>query len=351
MTTASVTPALSREELADRIAGLARLPLAHLPTPLEFCPRLTKALGGPRIYMKRDDLTGLAFGGNKTRQLEFLFPHILKQQPDTVVVGAYTQSNWCRQITAAATKCGLRTRLILAHGVKGPLLQGNLLLDRLMGADVDVVQIDDMHELEPLLEEAADKLRGSGQRPYVIQPFAMETQALSAIGYVNAALELDFQLEAAGITADRIFAAAANVTPAGLLLGLKALGRPTRLAGICPIRWADDRATDIAAIGNAAAALLQLPVTIRPSEVDIDESYIGERYGLVTPQSRAALRLVAETEGIFLDPVYSSKAMAGLIDHIRQDRIGPGETVVFLHTGGNPALFAYADELMDEQNP
>ena len=165
MTTASVTPALSREELADRIAGLARLPLAHLPTPLEFCPRLTKALGGPRIFIKRDDLTGLAFGGNKTRQLEFLFPHILKQQPDTVVVGAYTQSNWCRQITAASAKCGLQTRLILVHGVKGPMLQGNLLLDRLMGAEVDVVRIDDMHQLEPLLEEAAEELVAAGDGP------------------------------------------------------------------------------------------------------------------------------------------------------------------------------------------
>ncbi len=342
--TASTT--LSRAELAARVAALPRLKLAHLPTPLDFCPRLTQALGGPRIYLKRDDLTGLAFGGNKTRQLEFLFPAILDQKPDTIVVGAYTQSNWCRQITAAAARCGLRTKLVLVHGEKGGLVQGNLLLDRLMGADVDVVQVDDMHELEPLLEAAAAKLRREGRRPYVIQPFAMQTAAASAIGYVNAAIELDEQLERAGVRADRLFVAAANFTPAGLALGLKALGRSTRLGAICPIRWAGDRAAEIAGIANAAADLLGISVRVEPTDVVVDESYIGERYGVVTAAGREALRLLAETEGVFLDPVYSSKAMSGLIDQIRGGRIGASETVVFLHTGGTPALFAYAEEVM-----
>jgi D-cysteine desulfhydrase family pyridoxal phosphate-dependent enzyme len=325
---------------------LPRLRLAHLPTPLDFCPRLTKALGGPRIYIKRDDLTGLAFGGNKTRQLEFLFPGILKQEPDTVIAGAYTQSNWCRQITAAAAKCGLRTKLVLVHGVKGGLVQGNLLLDRLMGAEVEVVKLDDMHDLEPLLEEAAAQLRRAGRRPYVIQPFAPEVAAASAIGYVNAAVELDEQLERAGVRADWLFVAAANFTPAGLALGLKALGRPTRLVGICPIRWAGNRAAEVAGIANGAAELLGIPTHVESSDVEIDESYIGENYGVPTPGGREALRLVAETEGLFLDPVYSSKAMAGLIDQIRRGRIGAGETVVFLHSGGTPALFAYSEEVM-----
>ena len=346
MSTLSASTALSRNELVARIAALPRLPLAHLPTPLDFCPRLTKALGGPRLYIKRDDLTGLAFGGNKTRQLEFLFPDIHKQEPDTIVVGAYTQSNWCRQITAAAAKCGLRTKLVLVHGVKGGLVQGNLLLDRLMGAEVDVVQLEDMHDLEPLLEQAAEQLRRAGRRPYVIQPLAMQTAAASAIGYVNAAVELDEQLERAGVQADRLFVCAANFTPAGLVLGLKALGRTTRVVGICPIRWSGNRRAEVAGISNSAAALLGIPIRVEPSDVEIDESYIGERYGLVTAEGREALHLVAETEGVFLDPVYSSKAMAGLIDQIRNGRIGAGETVVFVHTGGTPALFAYAEEVM-----
>jgi D-cysteine desulfhydrase family pyridoxal phosphate-dependent enzyme len=348
MSVLSASTALSRNELAARLGAVPRLPLAHLPTPLDFCPRLTQALGGPRIYIKRDDLTGLAFGGNKTRQLEFLFPGILKQEPDTIVVGAYTQSNWCRQITAAAAKCGLRTKLVLVHGVKGGLVQGNLLLDRLMGAEVDVVQIDDMHDLEPLLEEAAEQLRREGRRPYVIQPFAMQTAAASAVGYVNAAVELDEQLERAGARADWVFVAAANFTPAGMALGLKALGRTTRLVGICPIRWAGDRRAEVASIANGAAELLGIPIRVEPSNVEIDESYIGERYGLVTAEGREALRLLAETEGVFLDPVYSAKAMAGLIDQIRSGRIGAEETVVFVHTGGTPALFAYANEVMGQ---
>lgn len=295
--------------------------------------------------MKRDDLTGLAFGGNKTRQLEFLFPRVLDEKPDTVIAGSYTQSNWCRQITAAAAKLGLKTRLILVHGVKGPLNQGNLLLDRLMGADVTVVELDDMHELEPLLEAEAEKLRRAGRRPYVIQPFAMETLGISAVGYVNALIELDQQLDAIGVKADYIYLAGANITPAGLLLGLKALGRATKVMSMCPIRWADDRAADIARIAAAAARHLGLPIAVRPDEVTVDESYIGQRYGVMTPAAREAFRLLAQTEGIILDPVYSSKAMSGLIDHIRKRRIGAHENVVFLHTGGNPAVFAYADDL------
>jgi D-cysteine desulfhydrase family pyridoxal phosphate-dependent enzyme len=339
---------LDRAALRERIAAIPRIRFASLPTPLEHCPRLSKTLGGPDIFVKRDDLTGLAFGGNKTRQLEFLFADILKQKPDAVIAGAYTQSNWCRQITAASAKLGIKAHLILIHGVKGPAPQGNLLLDRLMGAEIKVVKLDDMHDLQPLLEAEAEMLRAAGGRPWVIQPFAMTTLSTSALGYVNAIAELDEQLQELGTNADHLYVAGANVTPAGLLLGLKALGRPTRLTSICPIRWADDRAADIANIANAAAVRLALPVAVDPNEVMIDEGYIGERYGAVTPAGRYALRLVAETEGIILDPVYSSKAMSGLIDHIRKGRIGKRETVVFVHTGGNPAVFAYADELIGE---
>ena len=343
--TAPRNSVLDRAALRERIAAMPRIRLASLPTPLEQCPRLTKVLGGPEIFVKRDDLTGLAFGGNKTRQLEFLFAEILKEKPDAVIAGAYTQSNWCRQITAAAAKLGIKAHLVLIHGIKGPVPQGNSLLDRLMGAEVKVVKLDDMHDLQPLLEAEAEMLRAAGRKPYVIQPFAMATMSASALGYVNAVAELDEQLQVLGARADHIYLAGANITPAGLLLGLKALGRPTRLTSICPIRWADDRAADIA---NAAAERLGLAVSVDPREVIVDEGYIGERYGLVTRAGRVALRLVAETEGVILDPVYSSKAMSGLIDHIRKGRIGKGETAVFIHTGGNPAVFAYAEELIGE---
>jgi D-cysteine desulfhydrase family pyridoxal phosphate-dependent enzyme len=336
---------LSRAALQARIDALPRVRLAHLPTPLDHCPRLSEALGGVNVWIKRDDLTGLAFGGNKTRQLEFLFADILANGADTVIAGAYTQSNWCRQITGAATKLGLEVALVLLHGEKGSALQGNLLLDRLMGADVTVVDLDSMERLTPVLEAKAGELRRAGRRPYVVRPFGLDKLVLGAVGYVNGALELDAQLELAGVAPDFLYLCGANMTPAGMALGLKALGRRTRVINVAPIVWSEPRALDIARIASAAAARLDLDVRIAPDDVENHDQYIGERYGVVTEGGREALRLLAGAEGIILDPVYSAKAMAGLIDHVRTGRIGEGETVVFLHTGGTPALFAYAADL------
>ena len=218
-----------RNELQKRILSVPRVRLAHLPTPLEHCPRLARTLGGPDIYMKRDDLTGLAFGGNKTRQLEFLLADMVERQANVIVVGAYTQSNWCRQITAAARKLERDVSLVLLHGEKGPVRQGNLLLDELMGADITVTDIDDMQDLPPLLERKAEEHRAAGRRPYLINPFDLDILARSTVGYVEAALELDAQLDHAGVDADHVFVAGANMTPAGLMLGLRALGRKARV--------------------------------------------------------------------------------------------------------------------------
>jgi D-cysteine desulfhydrase family pyridoxal phosphate-dependent enzyme len=331
--------------LQARIDVQPRVRLAHLPTPLEPCPRFSAALGGPAIWIKRDDLTGLAFGGNKTRQLEFVFAAVLAQGADTVVAGAYTQSNWCRQMTAAARKLGLEVALVLLHGEKGPELQGNLLLDRLMGADVTVVDLDSMERLAPLLEAKAEELARAGRKPYVVAPFGVDELVLGAVGYVNAALELDRQLDEAGIDPDYLYLCGANMTPGGLALGLKALGRRTRLVNIAPIRWSEARAVDIARIADGTAWRLGLAIRVTPDEVENHDDYIGERYGLVTDGGREAMQLLARTEAVILDPVYSSKALAGLIDHVRRGRIGRHETVVFVHTGGTPALFAYAADL------
>ena len=336
---------ISRDDLQSRIDALAREQIAHLPTPLEFCPRLTEALDGPEIWIKRDDCTGLAFGGNKTRQLEFIFAEALQQGADTIVIGAASQSNWCRQTTAAACKFGMDTVLILAHGIKGAALQGNLLIDHLLGADVTIVEGEDLQQLPPLLEEKAEKLRQEGRKPYLMNPFGLPTLSLSAVAYVNAILELDAQLEAHAKEADYIYLAGANITPAGMALGVKALGHRTKVVGITPIRWDEDRSTDIARIADATAVRLGLDIHFRPEEIYNEDKYVGDRYGVMTPECIEALKLVAKTEAIILDPVYTSKAMAGLIDHIRQGRIGKNEVVVFLHTGGMPALFAYADDL------
>jgi 1-aminocyclopropane-1-carboxylate deaminase/D-cysteine desulfhydrase-like pyridoxal-dependent ACC family enzyme len=214
-----------------------------------------------------------------------------------------------------------------------------------MGADVTVVDLDTMERLTPLLEAKAEELARRGRRPYILAPFALDRLALGAIGYVNAALELDRQFDAAGIDPDWLYLCGANMTPAGTLLGLRALGRRTRLVNVTPIRWSEPRALEIARIADATARRLELKVEIEPEEIESHDQYIGERYGLVTEGGREAMRLLARTEAVILDPVYSSKAMAGLIDHIRKGRLGRGETVVFLHTGGTPALFAYAADL------
>ena len=339
---------MTRAELAARIAAHPRVPLAHLPTPLDPCPRLAEAIGVRALYIKRDDLTGLAFGGNKTRHLEFTFAEILNSGADTVVAGAYTQSNWCRQITAAARKHGLAVSLVLIHGVKGPALQGNLLLDRLMGADVTVVDIDTMEKIQPLLDEKARALEAAGRRPFVIAPFALDQQVRAALGYANMAIELDAQFDDAGIDPTQVFICGANNTPAGLITGLRALGRRARVASISPIRWEEERALDIARVATATARALDLNLAIEPADFVADEGYVGADYGVLSAEARAALRLTAETEGILLDPVYSSKAMAGLIGHVKQGAVGADETVVFVHTGGTPALFAYAGDLTDD---
>jgi 1-aminocyclopropane-1-carboxylate deaminase/D-cysteine desulfhydrase-like pyridoxal-dependent ACC family enzyme len=339
--------AIGRDELLRRIDSLPRVELATLPTPLDRCPRLSEALAGPTIFMKRDDLTGLAFGGNKTRHLEFVFADVLAKGADTVVAGAYTQSNWCRQITAAARRHGLAVELILLHGLKGPRVQGNLLLDRLMGANVTVVDVDDMQRIQPLLDEKARAVADAGGRPYVIAPFSLEQQVRSAASYVIAALELDVQCDEAGIDPDWVYIAGANMTPAGLIAGLRMLGRRARLVSVSPIRWDEDRATDILRIARAVAAKLDVDVSLSEDDLIVEDDYIGESYGIVTPEGRSALRLVAESEGILLDPVYSSKAMAALAGHVREGRISQNETVLFVHTGGTPALFAYAEDLID----
>ncbi len=337
---------MTRDDLLRRLDAIPRVTLAHLPTPLDPAPRLSEALGGPEIWIKRDDLTGLAFGGNKTRQLEYVFADVQAKGCDTVIGSAYTQSNWCRQMTAAARKLGLDIHLVLLHGEKGPRLQGNFLLYKLMGAAVEVVDLDSLEKVQPLLEAKAETLRAAGRRPYIVGPVETANLVTGALGYVRAAVELDGQLEALGMAPGHLYLSGANMTPAGLAVGFKALGRKITLHSIAPIKWSTDRAWDIARIATATAGRLGLDLAVEPADIDNSDAYIGPRYGVVTDAAREALALVARSEGIILDPVYSSKAMAGLIDHVRQGRLAKGDQVVFVHTGGTPALFAYAEDVL-----
>jgi 1-aminocyclopropane-1-carboxylate deaminase/D-cysteine desulfhydrase-like pyridoxal-dependent ACC family enzyme len=291
--------------------------------------------------VKRDDMTGLAFGGNKARQLEFVFGDVIRSGADSIVAGAYTQSNWCRQITAAARKYGLDPYLVLAHGIKGPALQGNLLLDLLMDADVRILRVLD-EELQPHLEARAEELRREGRNPYLASSFDVVTQSLAALGYVEAVVEIRDQL---GRAPDFIYVAGSEMSPAGLNVGARALGLPTRVVSVSPIVYPEKREDEIARICNAIADRLSLDLRFTPDDIEVDDGYIGEAYGIVSDASREALKLLARSEGIILDPVYTSKAMAGLIDHFRRGRVPAGKTVVFVHTGGMPALFAYANDL------
>ncbi len=332
---------VTREELRQKINQQPQVEIGHFPTPLEDCPRLSEALGGPRILIKREDCSGLAFGGNKVRQLTFTVGEAVDQGADTIIQGAASQSNHCRQAAAAAAKLGLKCYLRLIRDHKS-MIQGNVLLDGLAGADVEFVDAVMGAELDAIKYALAEDLKKQGLKPYVIA--APRSTALAVVAFSWCIAEIHEQQEAMGIEADWIYAASAGGTQAGLILGSKALGMKLKPFGLAPIGW-DDRIERIRIAANNAAQILDLELHIHDDDVRNTADYVGEAYGVLTPECITALKLVAQTEGIFLDPSYTSKAFAGLIDHIRKGRISSDETVIFLHTGGTPALFAYNEEL------
>ncbi len=335
---------LSADQLRRAAASLPRLPLAHLPTPLEEVRRFAARLNGPRVFVKRDDCTGMALGGNKTRHNEFLLGEAIRQGADCVVWGAGVQSNNCRQTAAACNRLGLECFLYLSRAAHDDDVQGNLLLDHLLGAHVTVIDTPLGPALDDLLLARAEELRRAGRRPFAWD--RVTGRPVAAVSYALALAELLEQAEALGARPTHVYCAAAGATGAGLAIGKAILGWPGRVRLLCPIRWPWDTPADLADVGNAAAALLGLPHRVTAAEIDIRDDYIGAGYGAVTPGGREALALLAHAEGILLDPVYTAKAMAGLIDDARRGRLGADDQVVFIHTGGTPALFAYRDELM-----
>ncbi len=325
-----------------------RVPLAHLPTPLEPLERLTLALGGPKLFVKRDDCTGLAFGGNKTRKLEFLVAEALTRGADTLITTGGVQSNHVRQTAAAAARLGLGCELVLSRAVPwdAPDYEetGNPQLDRLLGARVHI--LDAGSDREAAMLELAEAVRGRGGRPYVI-PLG-GSNVTGALGYVACARELVAQADAIGLAVDGVvLAASSGGTQAGLLAGIQTLGRRVRVIGI-------DVDADPAGTRERVRALLP-PLSERlgiadgvsPDEVEVEGGFAGDAYGLPTAAMAAAVTRLARLEGLLLDPVYTGKAMAGLIALIAGGAFRPSETVVFLHTGGTPALFAYRTALAD----
>jgi D-cysteine desulfhydrase family pyridoxal phosphate-dependent enzyme len=332
-------------ELRHAISRMPRLRFAHLPTPLEELPRFSEALG-VRVLIKRDDCTGLALGGNKNRQLEFTVADALAQGCDTLVQGAAAQSNHCRQSAAAAARYGLECHLLLTRDAHSRPVQGNLLLDRLFGAHIHWFDGPLGEEMEAAKRRLADALAAEGKKPYTLTPPRAHT--LGAVGHANAIAELVEQLEGRGLKADWYYICSGGATHAGCALGAGALGDPFRVVGIAPIEYVGGNRGKIAQYANLAAELLGLDLRLAEGQIHNDTAFIGDGYGKVTRAGLEAVQLLARTEGIVAEPVYTGKALAGLIDHAKQGRIAKDSTVVFVHTGGTPALFAYHDEVLNE---
>ncbi|MSU57337.1 MAG: D-cysteine desulfhydrase family protein [Pedosphaera sp.] len=327
-----------------RIEFLPRFPLAHLPTPIEELKRMSRELGGPDLIIKRDDQTGLALGGNKTRKLEFLVGDALEQGADTLVTAGGVQSNHCRQTAAAAAKAGLKCELIL-NGKKPELPNGNLLLDELLGAKCHWIE---RPQRAAKLKEIPEQLRAQGRKPYVIGVGG--SNGVGATGYVVAMIELMEQLRASGQRVDHIvFGTSSGGTQAGIELGARVTGFTGKVNGLS-IDKDDpehlDYESEVAQIANECAAYIGSDVRLTKADITVVRGYMGEGYGIVGDLEREAIRLMARCEGIILDPVYAGRAFGALVDLIRKKVFKRGETVLFWHTGGEPALFAYAKELI-----
>lgn len=326
---------------------LPRFPLAHLPTPLEELPRLRAALQRepgagpvPRLLVKRDDETGLATGGNKTRKLELLVAEALQQGADTLVTTGAPQSNHCRQTAAAAARAGLTCTLVL--GGNAPMLAGgNLLLDRLFGAEIVFAGQEDRLLV---MQRVAGDLAASGRRPYTITYGG--SSPLGAAAYAQAMAELLEQCATRAIAADHVVVASSSGgTQAGMVVGVRALASPVQVHGIS-IDLAETTLVDnLVDLGQRTADLLRLDLALARQDFIVHDGYLGGGYGVLGAPEREAIALLARSEGLLADPVYTGRALAGLLDLVRRGRFAADETVVFWHTGGLPAIFAYEDQL------
>lgn len=339
---------IKEEQLEQAIAQLERIPLASVrPTPLEHLPRLSATLGGPPIYIKRDDLTGLAFGGNKTRMLEFSMADAVAKQAEVIVFGAAVQSNYCRQLAAACAKLGIELHLYLRpeREIDKVEIQGNQLLQRLFGAKVTILEDNNRANQQAMIAAKAEELRRAGKRVYV--PRQADTVDLDAIAYAESALEIVRQCRNLHIQPRYLYATAFDTTQAGLVLGMKFLDNAMHVRGITPTSLPEDqRLQKMVDMANHGAERLGLDIELSAADFDNDDSFIGERYGISSEAGLEAIHLLAHTEGILIDPVYTGKGLSALIAHIRQGKLDKNEPVLFLHTGGAPALFAFAEDLL-----
>lgn len=330
----------------DALARQPRIPLAVLPTPLHEAMRLRAALGGPskspRILIKRDDLTALGLGGNKARKLEYLVADARSQGATTLITTGAVQSNHARMTAAAACFAGMGCVLVLTSTTDVPTVEGNLLLDSLYGAEIRLVpSLDPMFAVgndEPVVADVVSEEKAAGRTPYVIPVGG--SSGIGVFGYVSGTAELVDQLAAAGETPSRLYyASGSRGTQAGLTLGAMLCDAPYRVYGVAVSGGEPEKIERAKRIANEAAEKLGLETRLDRDDLFTDQGFIGEGYGIPTTGALEAISLLARTEGILLDPCYTSKAMAGLVAHVRDGSLAPSDTVVFLHTGGVPALF------------
>ena len=333
------------------LSDFPRVELAHRPTPLEAMPNLSRLLGGPNLFVKRDDCTGLAMGGNKARQLEFYFGDALEKRATTVLVTGAVQSNYVRTVAAAAAKVGLGCHIQLEDRVPGMgdayHVSGNVLLDRLLGAHLHAYpEGDDEAGADGALAQIASGLEERGERPYLIY-LSEKHEPLGALGYVDAAVEMVHQAEQIPVPPKTIVLASGSATThAGMLVGLRSLGRDDiTVHGICVRRERDAQRGRVTRVVRRTEELLDCVGVVDEDDVLVTDDFLGPAYGHLTEPGAEAMLLAARTEGLLLDPVYTGKAFAGLLDLVRRGSVGP-EPVVFLHTGGTPALFAYGPEVL-----
>jgi len=324
-----------------------RVSLAHLPTPLEHLPRLSEKLGGPNIWVKRDDCTGLATGGNKTRKLEFAMADAIEQGADTIVTVGAVQSNHVRQTAAAACKLGFGCEVLLEHRVVDPsepyANSGNVLLDRIFGANLR--EYPGGTDFDIAMGEIADEIRTNGGKPYIIP--GGSSYKVGALGYVNAAIELLEQADELGLVIDHLITATGSAgTQGGLIVGLKAMRSDVPLLGVGVSAPKDVQEEKVYKLACETAEYIGKPGIVDRDDVTANCDYVGDGYGVPTDGMNEAVMMLARLEGLLFDPVYSGKALAGMIDLIRGGQFEAAKNIVFLHTGGSAALFAYSDQLV-----
>jgi D-cysteine desulfhydrase family pyridoxal phosphate-dependent enzyme len=342
----------SLSDFRKKIQEFKRVDLIHLPTPFQKLENLTKELGGPEVYMKRDDLTGLAFGGNKSRKLEFIIPDVLDKGADVIITWASLQSNWCLQTAAAARRFGITPVLVLFKTYELPEeYDGNLLLDYILEADIKIKEaiigkVISQQDVDNILEEVVSDVKEQGHTPYVApiggsMVCGTMEMPLGAISYAFAYAEMLEQTESLGFQPDYVVhATGSGGTQAGLAVGAKALTPDTRVLGISVSEDKETFSQDVYTIAQDTEKALNLDTALdKEKDIHVLDEYLGEGYGIVTKDVSETIRQVSVKEGIFLDPVYTGKAMTGLFDLIKNGTIKKEDKVVFFHTGGTAALF------------